>query len=455
MRARRADRTLELAPATYDDFRELSRRRLPRQLVDYIDGGAFAENSMRANEDDLAALRVRQRVLRDVSTRHLTKTVLGETLSIPLLLAPVGFAGMFAPRAEVLAERTGITFCESTLSICAIEEVTTATNNAFWFQLYVMKDRGYAEDLIARAKVAGCTTLVLTVDLALTGRRFRDARNGLNGGISSLRQYWRKLDIASHPRWVREVALGGRPLTFGNLESAVPAGRVPQDFQQSVAGQFDPSVTWRDLEWLRSLWDGRIVLKGILDPDDAREARANGADAIVVSNHGGRQLDGVASTVHALPAITDAVGDQVEILMDGGALSGLGVVKALYLGARVCLIGGPWIYAVAVRGEQGVGRRYRLDPCRPHGCARPHRGRQRERPRRLHDRELRRGPTWTDVDRSVVDPLAERTRPTGRRNLSRPDRQRSRRSSRRRPRGVVGVLGSGRVPRLSRNPRRV
>ena len=358
VRARRADRTLELAPATYDDFRELSRRRLPRQLFDYIDGGAFAENSMRANADDLRALRVRQRVLRDVSTRHLTTTVLGETLSIPLVLAPVGFAGMFAPRAEVLAaraaERTGITFCESTLSICAIEEVATATNNSFWFQLYVMKDRGYAEDLIARAKAAGCTTLVLTVDLAVTGRRFRDARNGLNGGISSVRQYRRKLDIASHPRWVREVALGGRPLTFGNLESAVPAGRVPQDFQQWVAGQFDPSVTWRDLEWLRSLWDGKIVLKGILDLNDAREARANGADAIVVSNHGGRQLDDVTSTIRALPAIADAVGGELEILMDGGVRSGLDVVKALALGANACLIGRPWVYAVAARGEQGV-----------------------------------------------------------------------------------------------------
>ena len=355
---RRKDRTLQLAPATTSDFRELARRRLPRQLFDYIDGGAFAENSMRANEHDLRALRVRQRVLRDVSARNLETTVLGQALSIPVVLAPVGFAGMFAPRAEVLAaraaERTGITFSESTLSICGIEEVAASTSKAFWFQLYVMKDRRFAEDLVARARAAGCTTLVLTVDLAVTGRRFRDARNGLNGGISTLGQYRRKVDIASHPRWVREVALGGKPLTFGNLESAVPAGRVPQDFQHWVAGQFDPSVTWRDLEWLRSLWDGPIILKGILDPDDAREAVANGADAIIVSNHGGRQLDDVTSTIRALPAIADAVGDQIEILMDGGVRSGLDVVKALSLGARACLIGRPWIYAVAARGEQGV-----------------------------------------------------------------------------------------------------
>ena len=355
---RRRDRSLRLAPATTDDFRELARRRLPRQLFDYIDGGAFAENSMRANEDDLRALRLRQRVLRDVSARTLETTVLGQTLSVPVILAPVGFAGMFAPRAEVLAaraaERSGITFSESTLSICGIEEVAAATTKPFWFQLYVMKDRRFAEELVARARAAGCTTLVLTVDLAVTGRRFRDARNGLNGGISSFAQYRRKIDIATHLRWVREVGLGGKPLTFGNLESAVPAGRVPQDFQHWVAGQFDPSVTWRDLEWLRSLWDGPIVLKGILDPDDAREAVANGADAIVVSNHGGRQLDDVTSTIRALPAIAEAVGDQVEILMDGGVRSGLDVVKALSLGARACLIGRPWIYAVAARGEQGV-----------------------------------------------------------------------------------------------------
>jgi L-lactate dehydrogenase (cytochrome) len=355
---RRTDRTLELAPATFADYRELARRRLPRQLFDYVDGGAFAENSMRANEVDLHELKLRQRVLRDVSSRTLETSVLGETMSIPLLLAPVGFAGMFAPRAEVLAaraaQRAGITFCESTLSICGIEEVASATSRAVWFQLYVMKDRGYAEDLIARAKAAGCSTLVLTIDLPVPGRRLRDTRNGLNGRLPATSQYRRKFDIASHPRWVRQVALGGKPLTFGNLEKAVPAGKVPQDFQHWVSSQFDPSVTWRDLEWLRSLWNGNIVLKGILDVEDAREAVTNGVDAIIVSNHGGRQLDDVSSTARALPAIADVVGDDIEVLMDGGVRSGLDVVKALSLGARACLIGRPWVYAVAARGEQGV-----------------------------------------------------------------------------------------------------
>jgi L-lactate dehydrogenase (cytochrome) len=355
---RRGDRALNLAPATYADYRELARRRLPRQLFDYVDGGAFAENTMRANEADLQGLTLRQRVLRDVTTHELETTVLGELLSIPLVLAPVGFAGMFAPRGEVLAaraaERAGITFCESTLSICGIEEVSNATARALWFQLYVMKDRGYAEELIARAKAAGYSKIVLTVDLPVPGRRFRDTRNGLNGGVAALRGYRRNFDIASHPRWVREVALGGRPLTFGNLERAVPSGKVPQDFQHWVSSQFDTSVTWRDIEWLRSLWGGHVIVKGILDPDDAREAVANGVDAIIVSNHGGRQLDDVLSTARALPAIADAVGNEMEILMDGGVRSGLDVVKALALGARACLIGRPWVYAVAARGEQGV-----------------------------------------------------------------------------------------------------
>ena len=349
---------MNLMPATYADYRELARRRLPRQLFDYVDGGAFDENVLRANSEDLQRLTLRQRVMRDVSSRTLKTEVLGESLSMPLVLAPVGFAGMFAPRAEVLAaraaERAGITFCESTLSICGIEEVAGSTSRALWFQLYVMKDRQYAQELIARARAAGCSKLVLTVDLPVPGRRFRDTRNGLNGGIAGLHRQRRRLDIASHPRWVRQVALGGKPLTFGNLETAVPTGKVPQDFQHWVSSQFDASVTWSDLEWIRSLWDGHLIVKGILDPDDAREALAHGVDAIIVSNHGGRQLDDVSSSIRALPEIADAVGGQLEILMDGGVRSGLDVVKALCLGARACLIGRPWVFAVAARGEQGV-----------------------------------------------------------------------------------------------------
>jgi len=283
---------------------------------------------------------------------------MGEQLSLPLILAPVGFGGMFAKRAEVQAarsaERAGISFCESTLSICSIEEVATASTRPFWFQLYIMKDRAYAEDLMARAQAVGCTTLVLTVDLPVVGHRYRDVRNGVSGRISRINRLRRGLDIARHPKWIREVALGGKPLTFGNLERALPNARVPGDFQGWVASQFDPSVTWDDLEWLRAHWRGKIALKGILDPEDAREAVARGADAVIVSNHGGRQLDAVPSTISALPAIANAIGDQCDILMDGGIRSGLDVVKALALGARACLIGRPWAFAVAAHGENGV-----------------------------------------------------------------------------------------------------
>ncbi|NNN02030.1 MAG: L-lactate dehydrogenase [Acidimicrobiaceae bacterium] len=350
--------SLNLAPASYEDYREIARRRLPRQIFDYIDGGSFDESTLAANRADLQRLQLRQRVLRDVSGIHLATTVMGEQLELPLILAPVGFGGMFARRAEVdaarSAERAGISFCESTLSICSIEEVAAASTRPLWFQLYIMKDRGYAEDLMARAQAARCTTLVLTVDLAVVGRRHRDVRNGISGRISRVNRIRRGLDIARHPRWVREVALGGRPLTFGNLERALPDARVPGDFQGWVASQFDPSVTWGDLEWLRSHWSGKIALKGILDPDDARLAVANGADAVIVSNHGGRQLDDVPSTISALPAIADAVGGSCDVLIDGGIRSGLDVVKALALGARACLVGRSWAFAVAARGEDGV-----------------------------------------------------------------------------------------------------
>ena len=350
--------SLDLAPASYEDYRELARKRLPRQLFDYIDGGSFDEVTLAANRDDLHRLRLRQRVLRDVSERTLSTTVMGEELSLPLILAPVGFGGMFAPRAEVqgarAAERAGISFCESTLSICSIEEVAAASTRPCWFQLYIMKDRGYAEDLMARAQAVGCTTLVLTVDLPVVGHRYRDVRNGVSGRISRVNRLRRGLDIARHPRWVREVALGGKPLTFGNLERALPNARVPGDFQGWVASQFDPSVTWDDLAWLRAHWHGKIALKGILDPDDAREAAERGADAVIVSNHGGRQLDDVPSTISALPAIAQAIGDRCDVLMDGGIRSGHDVVKALALGARACLIGRPWVFAVAARGEEGL-----------------------------------------------------------------------------------------------------
>jgi L-lactate dehydrogenase (cytochrome) len=354
----RPDRSLNLAPASVEDYRELARRKLPRQIFDYIDGGAFAETSMKANRDDLRRIQLRQRVLRDVSVRNLSTTVLGQEIALPLILAPVGFAGMFAKRAEVqaarAAQRAGVPFCESTLSICSIEEVAKAVKSPPWFQLYVMKDRSYAEELMVRAAAAGCTTLILTVDLAVVGQRYRDVRNGISGTPVKFSGLRRGLDIARHPRWVRDVALGGKPLTFGNLEQFLPLAKVPADFQGWIASQFDPSVTWDEIAWLRSHWKGKIALKGILDVDDAREAVSRGADAVIVSNHGGRQLDDVPSTISALPEIVKAVGDACDVLMDGGVRSGLDVVKALSLGAKACLVGRPWAFAAAARGETGV-----------------------------------------------------------------------------------------------------
>jgi len=358
------DHSLNLAPASIDDYREFARRRLPRQIFDYIDGGAFGEATMAANRDDLHRIQFRQRVLRDVSSRNLSTTVLGEEIALPVILAPIGFGGMFAKRAEVqaarAAERAGIPFCESTLSICGIEEVAAAVTRPLWFQLYVMKDRSYAEDLMHRAQAVGCTTMILTVDLPVVGQRYRDARNGISGTLPTIKRLRRGADLFAHTKWMRDVALGGRPLTFGNLEKALPNARVPGDFQGWVASQFDPSVTWDDLAWLRQHWSGKIALKGILDADDAKEAVSRGADAVIVSNHGGRQLDDVPSTIRSLPGIAAAVGDECDVLMDGGIRSGLDVVKALSLGARACLIGRPWAYAVAASGERGVDHVLRI-----------------------------------------------------------------------------------------------
>ncbi|MFZ1274224.1 MAG: L-lactate dehydrogenase [Candidatus Microthrix parvicella] len=352
------DRPLGLAAASVRDYREVARRRLPRQLFDYIDGGAYEEATLAANTADLEAISLRQRVLRDVSTRTMSTTVLGEELSLPVLLAPVGLAGMFANRAEVAAaraaEHAGVSFVESTVSICSLEEVAAATKRAPWFQLYVMRDRGYAENLMARAQAVGCRVLVLTADLAVVGARYRDTRNGLGGRVSPVGAAIRGLDRVSHPRWVWEVGIQGKPHTFGNLTDAVPGGNSPDDFRDWVDAQFDPSVTWDDLAWVRDHWDGPVVLKGILDPEDARAAADAGVDAVVVSNHGGRQLDAVPSTAAALPAVVEAVGDRIEVLVDGGVRSGLDLLKMMAMGAKACLVGRPWAWAVAAKGEAGV-----------------------------------------------------------------------------------------------------
>jgi len=349
---------MHLTPASVLDYRELARKKLPRQLFDYVDGGAYAENTMRANEEALHAIHLRQRVLRDVSNIDLGADVLGEHLSLPLILGPVGLLGMFARRGEVqaarAAEQEGARFCESTVSICSIEEVNAATNRPFWFQLYVMRDRGYAEALMRRAHDAGCSVLVLTVDLAVVGARYRDTRNGMTGPIPVGKKLVRAWDILSHPGWVWQVAMRGKPLTFGNLEAAVPGARSPTEFKGWVDSQFDPSVTWDDLAWVRKHWPGKLVLKGILDVQDAKCAADAGADGVIVSNHGGRQLDDVRSTASSLPPIVEAVGDRLEVLVDGGIRSGLDVVKMLALGAKACLLGRAWAYAVAGAGERGV-----------------------------------------------------------------------------------------------------
>ena len=352
------DRSLRLTAASVRDHRELARRRLPRQLFDYIDGGAYEESTLRANESDLADIGLRQRVLRDVSDITVSTTVLGRDLTMPVLLAPVGLAGMFARRAEVqaarAAERFGVPFCESTVSICSIDEVAAATTAPFWYQLYVMRDRSYAESLMAQATVAGCDALVLTVDFPVVGERYRDTRNGMTVPVDALGRVVKGVDLVRHVGWLRDVAIGGKPLTFGNLESAVPGARTPDSFKSWVDAQFDPTVTWDDVSWVRRNWSGKLVVKGVLDADDARRAVDAGVDGVVVSNHGGRQLDGVPSTVAALPAVLDAVGDRTEVLVDGGVRSGLDVVRFLALGARACLVGRAWAWAVAARGEAGV-----------------------------------------------------------------------------------------------------
>lgn len=352
-------RGLGLAPATASDYRELARRRLPRHLFDYLDGAAYDEVTAAANQRALRRLRLRQRVMCDVSQLNLCTRVLGQDLALPLILAPLGLAGAMARRAEVqaarAAEAAGVAFCESTVSICSIEEVRAATKAPFWYQLYVMRDRGYTKSLLARAQAAGCPVLVLTVDLAVMGARYRDTRNGMAGGLSPAGRLAKAWDLLSHPRWLLDVGIRGKPLTFGNLTAAVPDARSLPAFKTWVDSQFDPRITWNDLAWLREHWQGKILLKGILDVEDARQAAAIGADGLVVSNHGGRQLDGVAASIEALPPIVDAVGDKLEVLMDGGVRSGLDVVKALALGAKACMLGRAWGYSVAARGEAGVG----------------------------------------------------------------------------------------------------
>ena len=351
--------TLRLTPATTEDYRRLAEKRLPRTLFDYIDGGAYREVTLAENISDFDALKMKQRVMNNVSDVDTSTSLLGESWSMPMALAPVGLAGMMARRAEVqamkAADTAGIPFCLSTVGICSLEEVAEVTESSFWFQLYMLRDRGAVQELLQRARNVGVTTLVFTVDLAVVGARYRDVRNGMSGGIS----LWGKLragllSYLSHPAWLLDVGIRGKPHVFGNLAEYVPKASTPADFKEWVDSQFDPSVTWKDIQWLRSTWDGKLVIKGVLTPEDALAAGRAGADAVIVSNHGGRQLDGVSSSIAMLPRVVEATGDGVDVLMDGGVRSGQDIVKAQALGAKATLIGRPWIYAVAARGQAGL-----------------------------------------------------------------------------------------------------
>jgi L-lactate dehydrogenase (cytochrome) len=338
------------------DFREAARRRLPRFLFDYADGGAYAEETLRRNVSDLAGIALRQRVLKDVAAIDLTTSFFGRDVTIPVGLGPVGISGMYARRGEMQAARAaraaGVPMCLSTVSICPIEQVAQAAD-PFWFQLYVIRDRGFMKDLIARAKAAGAEAMVFTVDMPVPGARYRDAHSGMSGPNAPLR---RVVQAMAHPRWAWDVGLRGRPHTLGNLAAVLGANSGLNDYIGWLGANFDPSIQWRDLDWIRAEWDGPLVIKGILDPEDAREAAAIGADGIVVSNHGGRQLDGVLSSARALPAIAEAVRDKMTILADGGIRNGLDVVRMLALGAHGVLLGRAWVYALAAQGEAGVAR---------------------------------------------------------------------------------------------------
>ena len=339
-----------------NDFREAARRRVPRFLFDYADGGANAEETLRRNVSDLAGVALRQRVLKDVASIDLKTTLFGQEIALPVALGPVGISGMYARRGEVQAARAaaaaGIPTCLSTVSICSIEEVARVAD-PFWFQLYVIRDRAFMRDLIARAKAAGARALVFTVDMPVPGSRYRDAHAGMSGPYAPLR---RMMQAVGRPRWSWDVGLRGRPHMLGNLLPVLGKDSGLNDYMGWLGRNFDPSIQWKDLDWIREVWDGPLIIKGILDPDDAREAAAIGADGIVVSNHGGRQLDGVLSSARALPAIAAAVGDRLTVLADGGVRSGLDVVRMLALGARGVLLGRAWVYALAAQGEAGVAK---------------------------------------------------------------------------------------------------
>ena len=337
------------------DYRAAAKRKLPPFLFHYVDGGAYAEYTLRRNVEDLASIALCQRVLRNMSELSLETQLFGETLSMPVALAPVGLTGMLARRGEVQAARAadkkGIPFTLSTVSVCPIEEVAPAIKRPMWFQLYVLKDRGFMKNALERAKAAGVTTLVFTVDMPTPGARYRDAHSGMSGPNANVR---RILQAMTHPFWAWDVGLHGKPHDLGNITTYRGHTTGLEDYIGWLAANFDPSISWKDLEWIREFWDGPMVIKGILDAEDARDAVTFGADGIIVSNHGGRQLDGVLSSARAMPAIADAVKGDLKILADSGIRNGLDVVRMIALGADTVLLGRAFAYALAVDGEAGV-----------------------------------------------------------------------------------------------------
>ncbi|HET9048410.1 MAG TPA: L-lactate dehydrogenase [Chiayiivirga sp.] len=344
-------------PSTADDYRQRARRRLPRFLFDYLDGGAGNETTLAANVAAFARVKLRQRVLVDVDHIDTATALAGEPCTMPVALAPVGLAGLMARRGEAqaarVAEAAGLPFTLSTVGICSLEEVQAARSAPFWFQLYMLRDRGVVQSMLDRAWAAGCRTLVFTVDLPLPGLRHRDVRNGMEAaGLRAA--LLRASQVLARPGWVWNVAVRGKPLDFGSLAKQVPDAHDLNAFKRWVDAQFDASVTWRDIEWLRSRWQGRLILKGILHAEDAQRACEVGAEGLVVSNHGGRQLDGVRASIEALPSIAQAVGSRCEVWMDGGIRSGTDVFRALALGARGVLIGRPWVWALAGGGQAGL-----------------------------------------------------------------------------------------------------
>ena len=340
-----------------EDLRQTARRRVPRAFFGYAEAGSYSEQTLRANRADLERIRLRQRVLVDVSHRDTSTTIIGERASLPVALAPIGIGGLQWGNGEILACRAahaaGIPYTLGTLSICSIEDVAGAVEKPFWFQLYVMKDRGYIRALIERAAAAKCSALVLTVDLQVIGQRHRDLINGMT--VPPEIRFSNLIDIATKPAWAFSIARGKRK-TFGNIAGHYPGMSSVTVLSKWIAEQFDPTLSWKDVEWIKSLWPGKLILKGILDVEDARIAAKSGAAALIVSNHGGRQLDGAPSSISALPPIVDAVGADIEVMFDGGIRSGQDIARALALGARSCMSGRAYIYGLGAAGQAGVAR---------------------------------------------------------------------------------------------------